>query len=108
MLDVQARGPYLALRPYVRCYVQRSGSDTGVLSVDPVVARLEQAIDFHFKTPYEIHPTSSAARRRSALRYGTTRFAAPLAAVIGPQTARHFTVFIQGPVDAFMITFQPA
>jgi len=63
-----------------------------------VVARLEQAIDFHFKTPYEIHPTSS---------HGTTRVA-PLAVVIGPQTARHHTVFIQGPVDAFMITFQPA
>lgn len=107
MLCVQASGPCLALRPYVRCYVQRSGSDTGVLSVDPVVARLEQAIDFHFKTPYEIHPTSSLTRRRFALRYGPTRVA-PLAAVIGPQTARHHTVFIQGPVDAFMITFQPA
>src|SRR5215469_7889099 len=98
MHGVQASGPCLALRPYVRCYVQRSGSDTGVLSVDPVVARLEQAIDFHFKTPYEIHPTSS---------HGTTRVA-PLAVVIGPQTARHYTVFVQGPVDAFMITFQPA
>jgi AraC-like DNA-binding protein len=97
MLGVQASGPCRALRPYVRCYLQRSGSDTGVLSVDPVVARLEQVIEFHFKTRYEIHPTATEMTR-----------VAPLAAVIGPQTARHFTVFIQGPVDAFAIILQHA
>src|SRR5438874_8618091 len=80
MLRVQATGPCLALRPYVRCYVQRTGCGKGVISVDAVVARLEQAIEFQFKTSYEVHPEGTE----------TTRVA-PLAAVIGPQTGRRFT-----------------
>ena len=97
MLHVQATGPCLALRPYVRCYVQRSGCDKGVISVEPVVARLEQAIEFQFKTPYEIHPEATETVR-----------VAPLAVMIGPQTRRCFTVFSKGPVEAFSIIFQPA
>jgi AraC-like DNA-binding protein len=97
MLRVQATGPCLALRPYVRCYAQRTGRGKGVISVDAVVARLEQAIEFQFKTCYEIHPEGTE----------TTRVA-PLAAVIGPQTRRRFTVFIKGPVEAFAIILQPA
>lgn len=65
--------------------------------MDPVFARLEQAIEFQFETPYEIRPEASK-----------TVLYAPPVAVIGPQTARHYTVFIKGPVDAFAIIFQPA
>jgi AraC-like DNA-binding protein len=97
MLDVQSTGPCLALKPYVRCYTQRTGCDKGVISVDRVVARLEQAIEFQFETPYEIHQEGIEIAR-----------VAPLAAVIGPQTRRRFTVFIKGPVEAFAIIFQPA
>lgn len=96
MLDVQSTGPCLGLTRYVRCYVQWSGREKKVLSVEGVTARLEQSLEFHFETCWEIHREAS-----------TALYMAPLAAIIGPQTYRRHTVFARGPLETFAIIFQP-
>ncbi len=97
MLEVQSAAPCLALTAYVRCYVQWSGREKKVLSVEGVTARLEQSLEFHFRTPWEIHREATP-----------TVSTAPLAAIIGPQTYRRHTVFARGPLETFAIIFQPA
>ena len=54
MLTVQTAPPESALRPFVRCYVQRNSDSDEVSTVEPVVARLEQTVEFQFGTPYEV------------------------------------------------------
>src|SRR5581483_6574465 len=96
-LAVRRANPSESLRSFVHCYLQRDGRVNGIVTVEPVMARLEQAFEFHFGEPYEV------------LLYGSDdRDACPAAAVVGPQTHRRARLILRGTVSAFAVMLRPA
>lgn len=96
-LAVRRAFPSEALRPFVHCYLQRDGRAGGVVTVEPVMARLEQAFEFQFGEPYEVR------------LYGSDeRDACPYIAVVGPQTHRRARLIVRGAVSAFAVMLRPA
>jgi AraC-like DNA-binding protein len=96
-LAVRRANPSESLRSFVHCYLQRDGRVNGIVTVEPVMARLEQAFEFHFGEPYEVR------------LYGSDdRDACPAAAVVGPQTHRRARLILRGTVSAFAVMLRPA
>jgi AraC-like DNA-binding protein len=96
-LTVQRADPSGLLRPFVHCYLQRDGHFKKFATVEPVMARLEQAFEFQFGDPYEV-----------ALYGSETRDDCPLAIVVGPQTHRRARLILHGTVSAFAVMLRPA
>jgi AraC-like DNA-binding protein len=108
MLTVQTTPPRSALRPFVRCYVQRNSDSDGVSTVEPVVARLEQTVEFQFGTPYQVRRDKEDELRQLKLHPNVRFFdIAPPLVVVGPHTYRTSTLTVIGKVDAFAIMLQP-
>ena len=85
MLAVQSASPHIALRPYIRAYVQRE-AELGCLElVEPVVARLGVMLEFEFAGSYEVR------------NYGS---------VIGPQGWRRSRLIIRGHIESLVVMFQ--
>jgi AraC-like DNA-binding protein len=96
-LAVRRASPSEGLRPFVHCYLQRDGRVDGVVAIEPVMARLEQAFEFHFGEPYEVR------------LYGSDdQDACPPVVVVGPQTHRRARLIVRGTVSAFAVMLRPA
>src|SRR5215469_16287564 len=96
-LAVQRAYPSGPLRPFVHCYLQRDGRFKNLATVEPVMARLEQALEFQFRDPYEVR------------QYGTeAREDCPPAIIVGPQTRRRARLILQGTISAFAVMLRPA
>jgi AraC-like DNA-binding protein len=96
-LAVQRADPSGALRPFVHCYLQRDGHFKKLATVEPVMARLEQAFEFQFGDPYEV-----------ALYGSEGRDDCPPAIVVGPQTHRRARLILRGTISAFAVMLRPA
>ena len=96
-LAVQRADPSGALRPFVHCYLQRDGYFKKLATVEPVMARLEQAFEFQFGDPYEV-----------ALYGSEGRDDCPPAIVVGPQTHRRARLILRGTISAFAVMLRPA
>jgi hypothetical protein len=96
-LAVQRADPSGPLRPFVHCYLQRDGHFKELVTVEPVMARLEQAFEFQFRDPYEV-----------ALYGSDARDDCPPAIVVGPQTHRRARLILQGTISAFAVMLRPA
>jgi AraC-like DNA-binding protein len=94
---VQRAHPSGPLRPFVHCYLQRDGIFKEVVTVEPVMARLEQAFEFQFRDPYEVTLYGSEARDDC-----------PPAIVVGPQTHRRARLILRGTISAFAVMLRPA
>jgi hypothetical protein len=91
-LEVRRAEPSEGLRSFVHCYLQRDARVDGVVAVEPVMARLEQAFEFQFGEPYEVR------------LYGSdNRDACPPVVVVGPQTHRRAKLILRGTVSAFAV-----
>jgi AraC-like DNA-binding protein len=95
--SVQRANPSGPLRPFVHCYLQRDGHFKKLTTVEPVMARLEQAFEFQFRDPYEV-----------ALYGSELRDDCPPAIVVGPQTHRRARLILQGTISAFAVMLRPA
>jgi AraC-like DNA-binding protein len=96
-LAVRRAEPGERLRSFVHCYLQRDARVDGVVTVEPVMARLEQAFEFHFGEPYEVRLYGSEARD-----------ACPPVVVVGPQTHRRARLILHGTLSAFAVMLRPA
>ena len=96
-LAVRRAEPSKCLRPFVHCYLQRDARVDGVVTVEPVMARLEQAFEFHFGEPYEVRLYGSDERDDC-----------PPVVVVGPQTHRRAQLILRGTVSAFAVMLRPA
>ena len=97
MLGVRTAAPEVALRPYVRAYVQREARLGAEVLVEPVVARLGVMLEFEFEGAYEVR------------NYETNTLDATFpVSVIGPQTWRRARLIIRGHVESLVVMFQPA
>jgi AraC-like DNA-binding protein len=96
-LTVQRADPSAPLRPFVHCYLQRDGHFKRLATVEPVMARLEQAFEFQFGDPYEVALYGSEARDDC-----------PPAIVVGPQTHRRARLILRGTISAFAVMLRPA
>ena len=81
----------------MRCYLQRDGHFKELPTIEPVMARLEQAFEFQFGDPYEVALYGSEARDDC-----------PPAIVVGPQTHRRARLILQGTISAFAVMLRPA
>jgi AraC-like DNA-binding protein len=81
----------------VHCYLQRDGHFKKLATVEPVMARLEQAFEFQFGDPYEV-----------ALYGSEGRDDCPPAIVVGPQTHRRARLILRGTISAFAVMLRPA
>jgi AraC-like DNA-binding protein len=96
-LSVQRAEPSGFLQPFVHCYLQRDGHFKSLATVEPVIARLEQAFEFQFCNPYEVR------------HYGTEAMEdCPSAIIVGPQTRRRARLILQGTISAFAVMLRPA
>ena len=96
MLNVRAAPPHVALRPFIKAYVQREARPGASQLVEPVVARLGVMLEFEFAGSYEVR------------NYGTERVEeANAISVIGPQTWRRARLIIRGHIESLVILFQP-
>jgi AraC-like DNA-binding protein len=95
-LSVRRSDPSERLRPFVHCYLQRDARVDGVVTVEPVMARLEQAFEFQFGDPYEVRLYGSEARDPC-----------PPVIVVGPQTRRRARLILHGTVSAFAVMLRP-
>src|SRR5580693_7561677 len=96
-LAVRRADPSEGLRPFVHCYLQRDARVDGVVTVEPVMARLEQAFEFHFGEPYEVRLYGSDERDDC-----------PPVVVVGPQTHRRARLILRGTISAFAVMLRPA
>ncbi len=97
MLTVQSAPPELALRPYIRAYVQREAHLGSRELVEPVVARLGVMLEFEFAGTYEVRNYSSETPDDTFL-----------VTIIGPQTWRRARLIIRNHVESLVVMFQPS
>jgi AraC-like DNA-binding protein len=97
MLSVQTAAPELALRPYVRAYVQREARLGAKVLIEPVVARLGVMLEFEFAGSYEVRSYETDALNATFP-----------ATIIGPMTWRRARLIIRDHVEALVVMFQPA
>lgn len=96
MLTVQSTSPELALRPFIRAYVQREARLGSRELIEPVVARLGVMLEFEFAGSYEVR------------NYGSETLEDPNAiSVIGPQGWRRSRLIIRGHIESMVVMFQP-
>ena len=96
MLTVQSAPPELALRPFVRAYVQREAHLGSQELVEPVVARLGVMLEFEFAGSYEVR------------NYGTETVEEPNdISIIGPQSWRRSRLILRGHIESLVVMFQP-
>ena len=97
MLNVQSASPDVALRPFIRAYVQREARLGAQELVEPVVARLGVMLEFEFAGSYEVR------------NYGAETVEDPNEiSVIGPQGWRRSRLIIRGHIESLVIMFQPS
>jgi AraC-like DNA-binding protein len=89
--------PSDATKRFVRFYAHRESNLASSVLIHPVPARAEQALDFEFADPIQIHRFSDGVIR-----------SAESAALIGLQTHRRIEQLIRGRVESFCIFLQPA
>jgi len=95
MHELYSCAPRPDLRTYVRAFAQRRVEEGSPEVIEPVPARLEQALNFEFG----VRPIAELGE--------ASRSTIARVSVVGPSAYRPFSLHLQGGVESFVIFFQP-